>query len=690
MNTLKIANESNFKNAARKAILAIVFFAFSYFGLLILSIGFAIACGFAGIALMSLKVSFITLALGFGIIFLGIVVFIFLIKFLFKKHVIDRSHLVELEETDAPELYREIRSIVEQVQTTFPKKIYVSSDVNAAVFYDSTFLSLFFPIKKNLQIGLGLVNSVSKDELRAILAHEFGHFSQRSMKVGSYVYTVNQIIFNMLYDNEGYHKGLESLSQFSYFSIFMAIGVKIVAGIQWLLVKLYGVVNINHLGLSREMEFHADAIAAHTVGAKVFANSLLRLDLANHAYNEILSYYEKKINDKVKPINIYPQQYFVMNLIAKESDLEIVNDFPQVSLAYLNRYNKSKLVIKDQWASHPNTLDRIEAVNAYSFAEGEDDGSPATSFFVDIENLQKLVTDVLFTHVEYNGQVTHDDFLSFKEAFTANRKVVSFSKVFNGYYDHHNPVKIDLENSTVTTTLADFAQFFSADRVDLIYQVSAMKNDILLLKQIESKEVLIKSFDYNGKKCKAKDAEEVRQHLDLELEQLEAKIAINDLEIYQYFKQIAEKNGTAQELLAKYGAYIDIDKTYDEAFEIYSKAMNETNFTQFTTPFEQIEANFKAFRKTEEELKDFIRKILQRPNLLISEEARTIFETYLKEELKYFIHSVYKEESLDVLYKALGQLMQVTNDQYLSVKQAVLEFFGNLVQERDRARVEGM
>jgi len=38
---------------------------------------------------------------------------------------------------------------------------------------------MFLPVKKNLQIGMALVNSVTVTEFKAILAHEFGHFSQK-------------------------------------------------------------------------------------------------------------------------------------------------------------------------------------------------------------------------------------------------------------------------------------------------------------------------------------------------------------------------------------------------------------------------------------------------------------------------------------------------------------------------------
>jgi Zn-dependent protease with chaperone function len=58
---------------------------------------------------------------------------------------------------------------------------------------------MFLPIKKNLQIGIGLMNSLTQDELKAVLAHEFGHFSQKSMKIGSYVYYANQVIHNLYF-----------------------------------------------------------------------------------------------------------------------------------------------------------------------------------------------------------------------------------------------------------------------------------------------------------------------------------------------------------------------------------------------------------------------------------------------------------------------------------------------------------
>jgi hypothetical protein len=197
-----------------------------------------------GIGLIILKPMLVTIGLGIGLAGLGVMVVVFLVKFIFKRHKADRSGLIEISETDQPRLFEFIRNITKETATVFPKRLYISHDVNASVFYDSSFWSMFLPVRKNLQIGLGLVNCVNVSEFKAILAHEFGHFSQSSMKLGSFVYNMNNIIFNMLYDNDSYERTLESWANASgYFAFFAVLTFRIVKGIQWILQQVYNVVN---------------------------------------------------------------------------------------------------------------------------------------------------------------------------------------------------------------------------------------------------------------------------------------------------------------------------------------------------------------------------------------------------------------------------------------------------------------
>ncbi len=107
-----------------------------------------------------------------------------------------------LQRKKEPALFQLIQETYQQVGAPAPKHVFLTTDVNAFVSYDSSFWSMFLPVKKNLTIGLGLINSTTVTELKSILAHEFGHFSQRSMKVGSYTNQAQKMLYDMLYNNE--------------------------------------------------------------------------------------------------------------------------------------------------------------------------------------------------------------------------------------------------------------------------------------------------------------------------------------------------------------------------------------------------------------------------------------------------------------------------------------------------------
>ena len=396
---------SEFKSQTTKAVMSIVLFVIVYFSIIVFAIGLTIVCAYGGIMLIVTHPRLITIVLGIGLGSLGFMVLVFLLKFIFKSHKVDRSHLYEITRNEEPKLFKMIDDIVEQVDTTFPKKVYLSSDVNASVFYDSSFWSMFFPIRKNLQIGLGLVNAVSEEELKSILAHEFGHFSQKSMKVGSYVYNVNQVIFNLLHDNEGYDNLMSDWANLTgYFAIFVVVASKIIDGIQWILIKMYEIINKNYMALSREMEFHADEIAANVTGHEPLKNSLLRLQLADHSYNSVISFYETKISENSKSENLFQEHSFVMNYLAANNEIEIENDLPLVTVDELNKFNKSKLVIEDQWASHPSTTERIKRLESLNLMAPKLNHQSANSIFKDIEKTQKEITAKLFSSVQYKDE----------------------------------------------------------------------------------------------------------------------------------------------------------------------------------------------------------------------------------------------------------------------------------------------
>ncbi|HET6558004.1 MAG TPA: M48 family metalloprotease [Prolixibacteraceae bacterium] len=673
----KIKLSPEFKTQTTKAILAIGFFVLTYFLLLVLTLGLTALCIAAGGYLIILKPMFVTLAVGIGLASLGILVLIFLLKFIFKSHKSDRSHLVEITRSEEPELFQMIDEIVKEVKTSFPKRVYLSTDVNAAVFYDSSFWSMFLPVEKNLQIGVGLVNTVTREELKAILSHEFGHFSQKTMKVGSFVYNLNQVIFNMLYDNESYENIIQKWADVSgYFSIFVAIAVKINAGIQWILRKLYEVVNTNYLGLSREMEFHADEIAASVTGYEPLKSSLLRMSLADNSFSEAINFYNGKISDNIKSENIYRDQTAVIKFLAETNNFPIQNDLPAVSLEEQSKFDKSKLVIKNQWASHPTIKDRIKRLESTGFSAQNTADTLANNVFRNIEETQIRLTSKLFETVSYPGKIKFISSDNFQEEYKSEVLSNSFAKIYNGYYDHKTLTHIDLNQSKSIDSNLDFNELFADDKVDLVYTAIAMKNDMDALNNISNNSLPVKTFDYDGIRYKRKDAVKLNQKLNSELESLNEQIKENDQKIYEFFRKAEAEQNKPQELQGLYSEFLDYDKSFDTRYDLYIKLLNELQFLNTTTPFEQIRANFSKIMPMEEMLKTEINQLLSdyKFQTEITKEIRENLELYTSKRWEYFGVTMYYDENLTILNQALRNFGYLLSRGYFLMKKQLLAY----------------
>src|SRR5574343_75022 len=669
-----------FKIQATKSILAIVFFAFTYILILLLATALTVLCVIGGFALMLLKPTFITIAGGVGLACFGLLILAFLLKFMFKSHKVDRSHLIEITERDEPQLFNMIHEIIEEVGTTFPKKVYLSSEVNASVFYDSNFWSMFFPIKKNLQIGLGLINTVTKEELKAILSHEFGHFSQRTMKIGSYVYNVNQVIFNILYEKEPYSDLVERLRSISeIISLFIYLAAKINDGIQWILKKLYVIVNKSYLGLSREMEFHADEIAASVTGYQPLKKSLLRLALADHSYNIVLNFYNAKIAENKISENIYKDQLAVIDLLADLNKLPIVNGLPDISTEEQSKYNKSKLVIKDQWASHPSIEERINRLEKTGYLTKPSSDVLANELLNDCEPLQKRITKKLFESVQYSAETTTVEHETFFEEYKNETLENSFSKEYNGYYDNKNPLVFDLNSIESTSQTIDV--LFSDEKVDLVYSAVALQNDIELLNSISNNLVPIKTFDYDGVRLKSKKAKNLIQELKPKLEILNKKILENDIEIYKYFCQVEELQNKPKELKHLYSIFFENEKNADLQFELYNSLLVDLQFTSETTPIEAIKANFYNIIKKEERLKLEINKLLNDAVLKneITEETKALFEKYTNTTLTYFGEKSYYNHNLEILFQSIHTFGFLLSRKFFLLKRNLLKYQEDLL-----------
>lgn len=680
---------AEFRKQATKAILSICGFALVYIFILIFSIALSVACVACGVALIvATRPHWLIIVMAIGLASLGVIITIFVLKFLFRSRKVDRSHLIEVSRDVEPQLFDFIQRIVDEVGTKFPKRVYLSHEVNACVFYDSGFWSMFFPVRKNLEIGMGLVNTLTEAELKAILAHEFGHFSQKSMRVGSYVYNVNRVIHNLLFENESFDKLTQRWAEFSrYFTVFVGLAVRFTEGIKWIMRKMYEVVNRRHLALSREMEFHADQIAAWVAGSEAVSSALLRLDFADSSFTSVLDFYNGRSAENLKSENLYREQHFVMNFNAERQKIPLRNNFPDVTTSELFRFNKSKLEIRNQWASHPEIKERVERVNSYGFESRSAAAGPANAIFQNAAMYQKQFSELIFQGSESTDEYSE---LSFDE-FTAGYKQQvlnnSFSELYNGFYDHRNPLISDLDSRRSSNSVFSADDLFSDQNVALVYSGIALQNDIETLKQISSKAISLKTFDYDGKKFNASQSEELQQQLEKELSAINEQLTQLDTDSCFYFAGKEKLHENKESLLRLYQEFYEFDRKFDDLLETQTEIRKKLEFIHVSTANEQIQANFTAVQPLILKLKEGVAKVLQDGRFLTAfpNDFRVNMEAHASERLIYFEVDHYIDENLSKLFECLGMSGFLMSRAYLHLKKQLLDYQAGLLLKSEAA-----
>ncbi len=674
--TAHVATSESFKKHAIRAIFSIILFLIVYLIFAACSVALSLFCLWAALEIIVNAPAFMTILIALGIASFGLLISIFLFKFIFSSNKVDRSDLVEVFSDEEPELFNMIQDIVDKVQTQFPKRVYFSNDVNAAVFYDSTFWSMFFPIKKNLQIGIGLINTVSQEELKAILAHEFGHFSQRSMKVGSYVYNANKIMFNMLYENESYSKLISFWSSIhAIITLLIWVVIKVVTFMQWVLKLIYGLINKSHSALSREMEFHADEVAASVTGSQPLIDVLLRLNLADYALNSVLAFYGELIAKNLKSENVYKEQFWVMTFLAAKDKLPTKDNLPLVTTKFLDRFNQSKLVIKDQWASHPATEDRVAKLKALNYPNTAPMPNLANKLIRDLEEHQVRFSNRFFAELPYEQKPESMLMESFKTQFQAKYAKDSFDEAYNGYYEARTIPIFDL-TAARQANIKTWDEMFSVEMVNNTYVDRALNKDIETLTLIADKKYGIKSFDYDGIKHYRKQSEALKARLQEEAKENQAIIFANDQSIFNYFLKLEEGLLVEPRLVALYEGFFEFIGQFEVQIQVHENLYQGLAFIQNAIPPETIIQKFGQIKQHELAFIDAVKDLIELPILQteLSEKSKNAFELYLKEPLVYFDGVKYYDEHLNILFQALDHYLSNLQLAYFLYKKEILDY----------------
>jgi Zn-dependent protease with chaperone function len=300
---------------------------------------------------------------------------LFLVKGLFKGQSTDRSGLIPVERREQPELFRFIDRICEETSAPKPAGVYISSDVNAAVFYNTSLVNLIVPPRKYLLIGAGLVNAVNLREFKAVLAHEFGHFSQRSLALGTYVYVANRVLGDIVYGRDKWDDVLKRWCGLDLRISFPAWGLR---GVVWVLrgglTFVFKGINLLNLSLSRQMEFNADDVAVSVAGSDAIVTTLCRVEFADHCHALIAKELSTAADHGLYSRDIFHHRDGAaahLRAVNKKPDMGIPPAPPAPVFDPGDRSSGPQM-----WRSHPANHDREANAKRHYLPAPADDRSP--------------------------------------------------------------------------------------------------------------------------------------------------------------------------------------------------------------------------------------------------------------------------------------------------------------------------
>ena len=94
---------------------------------------------------------------------------------------------IVLTPDQAPALWAEVRRLADAADTRPPDEVRLVAAVNAAVSQHSRFFGLWSG-RRYLYLGLPLMQALTAGQLRAVVAHELGHFSGAHTRFGAVAY----------------------------------------------------------------------------------------------------------------------------------------------------------------------------------------------------------------------------------------------------------------------------------------------------------------------------------------------------------------------------------------------------------------------------------------------------------------------------------------------------------------------
>jgi Zn-dependent protease with chaperone function len=476
---------------------------------------------------------------------------VFMIKSIFTVRKSDSPEGVEVTAQDEPKLFEFLHRLADEISAPKPYRVFITPDVDAAVFYDLSLINLIFPSKKNLIIGLGLVNVLNLGELKAVLAHEFGHFSQGSMAVGRWVYIAQQIISHMVATRDWLDTIVHFISRFDLRVAWIGWILSLVIwSIRSLMDTLFRLVIIAERALSREMEFNADLVAVSVTGSDALVNALHKLQAADEAWQTTLDVAGSEAGNGKRINDLFSAQQktvIAIGQVLNDPEYGVVPEVKCDDISQHRVFSEQEARPPQMWSTHPANRDREDNVKSI-YISADIDNRSSWLVFYDPEELRKKIS-----HSFYNEESVADmEAISAEDAVTQRFNKASFSSRYRGTYMSRSPVRnfssVDeiLQSAELTNVTVEILENLYPDSIaEKLEMARSLDSELHTLQALSAGDIKPSGgvFRHRGTELKKSDIPDVLEQVIRERSEVAATLKIHDANCRKAHLLAAKKLG---------------------------------------------------------------------------------------------------------------------------------------------------
>lgn len=489
----------------------------------------------------------------------------FVSHFLFFAHSLPNRDLLKAAPEEQPDLFKLVEDVANTVGTRIPSKIFFSPEVSVRMQYPSNFSGLFVPFPTSLEVGLGLVNTLTASQLEAALAHELNKAPQCHIDPKSYLYAVHCIFYNIAHLRSEQDKWLDHHAATPSLPGWMArVGRWFRMKKQWLLQQIYWLGSDHFQQATYQAVYRADQQTMRFVGSDTLVATLRRTDFGQVAYQECSLHLHKLGEQAQISEDFYANHRATLAQLAAAAALPLVNHLPVVSAEALAKHQMpSRIKLQHPGWSCPSRVKREQEIQAFSVDKNLNSES-AWRLFKEPAALRRAMTQQLYAlgSNKKNRVLSLDAFTGYLQKKAKQCRV---SSEYHGFYNQRflqpfEPAALVASGKRIDRDIT-YDMIYSEDNREKISLFISNCADLETLKQVQA-EPLISSFEYDGTRYRQQEAGKLLIALGSELAFQDRWLSELDRFAFLWHLERAYEANASSDYIVRYQALMCLQKAY--------------------------------------------------------------------------------------------------------------------------------